>query len=75
MHEYMASSLFKAEQMEMHVLPQRFIFEVAAECDCLVLEVQPDNYTGIADGVSNTFLLQKRQNPSEAHTMARASRL
>ena len=63
MHEYMASSLFKAEQMEMHVLPQRFIFEVAAECDCLVLEVQPDNYTGIADGVSNTFLLQKRQNP------------
>ena len=46
-------------QMEMHVLPQKYVFALAAENRCSVLEVQPDHYTGIMNGISNTFLVRK----------------
>ena len=46
--------------MEMHVLPQREIFAILEACDCKVLEVQEDGYTGAAQGISNTFFVQKR---------------
>jgi len=45
--------------MEMHVLPQAKIFDLAAKSGCVPLEVQPDGWTGIADGISNTFLFAK----------------
>lgn len=54
--EYLASA---ASGMEMHVLPQRTIFEIARNNHCYVLEVQPDNLTGSLDMISNTFLFRK----------------
>jgi SAM-dependent methyltransferase len=46
--------------MEMHVLPQSRVFELADACGARVLEVFEDKWTGITDGGrSNTFLLRK----------------
>lgn len=46
--------------MEMHVLPQPEVFSILEACDCRVLEVQEDGFTGNALGISNTFFVQKR---------------
>jgi len=46
--------------MEMHVLPQRYLFQVVEKCNCQVLEFREDDKTGSADYVSNTVLLRKR---------------
>jgi hypothetical protein len=45
--------------MEMHVLPQRHVFDIARKNQCLVLEVQADNMIGTMEGVSTTFLFQR----------------
>jgi len=46
--------------MEMHLLPQETIFHIIAECDCTLLEVQPDYCVGsYGDWISNTFFVQK----------------
>jgi SAM-dependent methyltransferase len=45
--------------MEMHCLPQRYIFEIARENGCRVLEVEQDDLTGCIDHVSTTFLMTK----------------
>jgi hypothetical protein len=45
--------------MEMHCLPQRYVFEIARQNGCTPLEVQQDDLTGCVDHVSTTFLLQK----------------
>lgn len=45
--------------MEMHVLPQREIFRLIADNGFRTLEVREDTYTGIRDGVSQTFLLHR----------------
>jgi SAM-dependent methyltransferase len=45
--------------MEMHVLPQRRVLDIARKNQCHLLEVQADNLIGTMEGVSNTFLLQK----------------
>jgi hypothetical protein len=55
--EYLESS---GQGMEMHVLPQRYIFPIAGRNGCEVIEVGPDNMTWSLDFVSTTFLLQKR---------------
>jgi SAM-dependent methyltransferase len=44
---------------EMHVLPQRHVFDIISRNGCQVLEVQGDNMTGHPDFVSNTFLVRK----------------
>ncbi len=46
-------------QMEMHVVPQRYIFEIARRHGCKVLEVQPDGMASSREIVSHTFLLRK----------------
>lgn len=46
-------------QMEMHVLPQNRVFEIMRAADCRVLEVREDGWTGIGNGISNTFLARK----------------
>ncbi|WP_159718943.1 class I SAM-dependent methyltransferase [Geminicoccus flavidas] len=54
----------RRKTMEMHCVPQRVIFELAARNDLRLIEVQPDNMTGAPQiWVSNTFLIQK---PAEA---------
>ncbi len=46
--------------MEMHVLPQRRVFELIADHGATVLEVLEDNWTGARDvEVSNTFIVRK----------------
>jgi SAM-dependent methyltransferase len=47
------------DEMEMHVLPQKHLFELAKSHHCDLLEVQPDDKTGSLEYVSNTVLLQK----------------
>lgn len=48
--------------MEMHVLPQAEVFDIAAKTDAQVLEVFEDSWTGIIDGGrSNTFILRKNR--------------
>jgi SAM-dependent methyltransferase len=56
---YLASNDFHQKSLEMHLLPQKTVFAIAADAGCTVLEVQPDRYTGIANEISNTFLLRK----------------
>lgn len=49
-----------APAMEMHVLPQREVFAIAARTGCRILEVREDDAIGIsATAISNTFLLEK----------------
>jgi SAM-dependent methyltransferase len=54
--DYLAS---QAGEMEMHVLPQRHIFDIAAEEGCRTVEVCTDNYAGGPGLISNTLLIQK----------------
>jgi 2-polyprenyl-3-methyl-5-hydroxy-6-metoxy-1,4-benzoquinol methylase len=55
--KYMRST--KVQQIEMHVLPQRRIFEIVQQENGQVVEMVRDNSTGNF-GISNTFLVQKR---------------
>jgi SAM-dependent methyltransferase len=58
---YLNNEATNHETMEMHVLPQRVIFEIAAQEGGQVVEVLEDGYTGFPfKEVSNTFLIQKR---------------
>ncbi|MBN1569334.1 MAG: class I SAM-dependent methyltransferase [Acidobacteria bacterium] len=46
--------------IEMHVLPQSSIFQIAAKCGCSILELREDSYINMPRlFVSNTFLLQR----------------
>jgi hypothetical protein len=46
--------------MEMHVLPQSRVFEIAQRAGGRVLEVIDDTWTGLrVKEVSNTFVIQK----------------
>ncbi len=47
-------------KIEMHVLPQRHVFQIAAKQDCEIVEAQPDNWTSNLAAVSTTFLMRKR---------------
>ncbi|MCZ2075941.1 MAG: class I SAM-dependent methyltransferase [Bryobacteraceae bacterium] len=46
-------------EMEMHVIPQKGVFEILRRAGCELIEVQPDNMTGSLDFISNTFLVRK----------------
>jgi 2-polyprenyl-3-methyl-5-hydroxy-6-metoxy-1,4-benzoquinol methylase len=48
------------QEFDMHLIPQRFVFELAAANNSAVLEVQPDEKVGTPGWISNTFLVQKR---------------
>lgn len=57
---YFAEQALRRE-MEMHVLPQRRVFEIAQRAGGRVLEVIDDGWTGIRlKEVSNTFVIQKK---------------
>jgi SAM-dependent methyltransferase len=56
---YFSSSPSPGASLEMHVLPQSTVFEIAEDEGCRVLEVQPDNCVGAAHWISNTFLVSK----------------
>jgi SAM-dependent methyltransferase len=45
--------------MEMHCIPQRYVFEIVRKTGCRVLEVEQDDLTGCLDHVSTTFLITK----------------
>ncbi|HYA43523.1 MAG TPA: class I SAM-dependent methyltransferase [Syntrophobacteraceae bacterium] len=49
-------------RMETHCLPQRHIFEIAAQEDCKVLEIREDKRAGTLEKfVSNTFVICKNR--------------
>jgi SAM-dependent methyltransferase len=48
-----------AADMEMHVVPQSVVFELATRAGCVPIEVQPDGCAGMPYWVSNTFLFAK----------------
>jgi len=49
------------DKMEMHVFPQDELFRLVERCNCVLLEVREDGYTGIDSGVSNTILVRRRE--------------
>jgi SAM-dependent methyltransferase len=57
--EYLAPNSEWGTRMEMHVLPQRNVFDIANKHNCRPIEVSPDNMVGM-DSVSTTFLLRKQ---------------
>jgi glycosyltransferase involved in cell wall biosynthesis/Tfp pilus assembly protein PilF/SAM-dependent methyltransferase len=63
--EYVAETVPK-QRMEMHVLPQSVIFDLAAKAGCVPLEVQPDHCTGLAHWISNTCVFAKPGPPRGA---------
>ncbi len=50
----------RTDRVEMHLLPQRDVFSIAAASGCETLEVLPDGCVGDPDWISNTFLVRKR---------------
>jgi SAM-dependent methyltransferase len=59
LQEYLAGEATRAE-IEMHVLPQREIFEIVRTEHARVIDVFEDRWTGLRHGErSNTFLIQK----------------
>jgi SAM-dependent methyltransferase len=65
---YLAGYEFRAEsylsrppsgEIEVHLLPQRHVYAIAAKARCRVLEVQPDGLLGQPHWISTTFLLRK----------------
>ncbi|MBD2258231.1 class I SAM-dependent methyltransferase [Pseudanabaena sp. FACHB-2040] len=61
LQEYLSASTTKKE-IEMHVLPQKEIFEIARHENCYPLEVLEDNKAGLTYGHrSNTFVIQKER--------------
>jgi len=60
LREYLSSTVGNETGMEMHVLPQRYVFEIAARNGCQPVEVLPDDWTASLPYASNTFLLRKR---------------
>ena len=60
--DYLADSE-SGKRMEMHVLPQPYVFQIGLRNDCEPVEVSPDSLTG-SNFTSNTFLLRKRVDRS-----------
>jgi SAM-dependent methyltransferase len=57
--EYLNSGLLN-NQMEMHVFPQKDIFDIVRKEKCKILEILEDDWAGLRNGYrSNTFVLQK----------------
>jgi SAM-dependent methyltransferase len=55
------SEIQHGQNMEMHVLPQQHVLDIIYECDCKLLEIREDGWTGQQDGISNTLLIQKKR--------------
>jgi SAM-dependent methyltransferase len=61
LREYLANEA-KKDEIEMHVLPQKEIFDIINKEKCNLIEVLEDNWTGLMRGVrSNTFVIQKNK--------------
>jgi SAM-dependent methyltransferase len=59
--DYLANLPADGGAIEMHVLPQPVVFEIAAQCGCEPLEVWQDRSAGpLADWVSSAVTLRKR---------------
>lgn len=58
--EYLRPGSGHGETMEMHVIPQQFVFQTAARNACIPVEIEPDNMAGSLNAISTTFLFQKQ---------------
>ncbi len=59
LQEYLSNEATKCE-IEMHVLPQSNIFNIAIKEGCRLVEILEDGWTGLKHGErSNTFVIQK----------------
>jgi len=56
--EYLTGASIEG-RLEMHVLPQNVLWEIAEEADCRILDVREDTWTGKGLGISNSILLRK----------------
>lgn len=54
------------QDMEMHCLPQRYIFSAIAAAGCVPLEVREDDSTGDGRYISNVFVVQRPGVPDQA---------
>jgi 2-polyprenyl-3-methyl-5-hydroxy-6-metoxy-1,4-benzoquinol methylase len=51
----------KTSTIEMHMLPQNVILEIAYRNNCHLLEVHNDNHTGNLNHISQTFVFKKQR--------------
>jgi 2-polyprenyl-3-methyl-5-hydroxy-6-metoxy-1,4-benzoquinol methylase len=58
-YEEYLSETAPSQNMELHVLPQSVIFDLAAKAGCVPLEIQPDHCTGLPHWISNTCVFAK----------------
>jgi len=58
-NDYVQRATQAEKEMEMHVLPQSYVFEIARRNGCEPVEVNPDNMAASLDYISTTFLLRK----------------
>jgi len=56
-NEYLQNN--RSIEMEMHLLPQEKILDIIYATGCKLVEIREDDFTGMAQGVSNTFLVRK----------------
>lgn len=61
MRKYLSATVSKQE-MEMHVLPQKILFEMIQQEGGRLLEVIEDGWTGSNKDLSNTVIVQKRKD-------------
>ena len=66
--EYLCQIKEGHDRMEGHVLPQKDVIEIVYDCECKLLELREDKWTGDANWVSNTFLVQKGGSPAVSKT-------
>jgi len=45
--------------MEMHIIPQKAVFDIVKDCKCIVREVRENNLLGDLESISNTFLIER----------------
>lgn len=50
---------YRHSEIEMHALPQQYVFSTLAKNKCIALEVREDNLVGLPNFISNTFLIEK----------------
>ena len=45
--------------MEMHIIPQPIVLEIARRCNCFLLEVHNNGWTGSDEFISQSFVFKK----------------
>ena len=56
------SSIISADEIDMHVLSQKEIFDIILKNNCKIIEIKKDFWTGRLEDLSQTFVIQKESS-------------